>query len=463
MEKTGNIFKNKKMVMIICGILAAVVVVGGVALKANAAMCVESYTVDKGEIGSVVEINGKVQSNKSHVYYAVADGRIGTVHVKPGDFVKKGDLLISYDQDDLDRLIAMAEFAATAEEESYNNSMQAGNRVAGVYSQAKKSIAELDQQIMATQMAITNTQNALLDKKKALAQEGANLQISIIEWSDEPNSDEYENLHKLAQTNQYELNYGSEVTRMQEELNALNAMLASLKEYRAEAVGRRSATELNLMTDGSKAQLEAVKASNELSSEDRLANYAKAKDGIKAEFNGVVTSVDAVEGMSVAPGVQLLSLDSSDDYVIRLDVNKYDIVNIEEGQSASMNIKNKTYTGKVSRIEKMVGADATSSGIGVEVTFDEPDDDIILGLETKAKISTASESDVIRIPIDALSADEDGEYVFVMNDGKATKMFVESGIKNDDMAEIRTGLSEGDVVIWNDSAEITDGMSVKLD
>ena len=38
-----------------------------------------------------------------------------------------------------------------------------------------------------------------------------------------------------------------------------------------------------------------------------------------------------------------------------------------------------------------------------------------------------------------------------------------SGIKNDDMAEIRTGVSEGDVVIWNDSAEITDGMSVKLD
>ena len=118
--------KNKKVVAITGVALAAVLAVGGFAIRANAAMCVESYTVDRGEIGSVIEINGKVQSNKSHVYYAVADGRIGTVHVKPGDFVKKGDLLISYDQDDLDRLIAMAEFAATADEESYNNSMQAG-------------------------------------------------------------------------------------------------------------------------------------------------------------------------------------------------------------------------------------------------------------------------------------------------------------------------------------------------
>ena len=356
----------------------------------------------------------------------------------------------------------MAELKAQADLGSYNNSMQTGGRTAGLYSEAKTNLAVLDQQIADTQTAITNTQNRLTARKADLADFGAKLQISLIDWADKPDSDEYENLQKLVQTNAYEQQYADDIVQMQEELNALNTQLASYKEYKAEMTSQKASTVMGLMTSGAKDQLAAVKESNELATSLELDDYAKAKEGIRAEFDGVVTQIDAVEGGSIAKGAKLLTLKSISDIVIKSSVNKYDIVNIEEGQPATVNIKNKDYEGKVSRIERMTKDSGTGTGIGIEITLDKPDSDIILGLEAKSRIHTSDLTDVTRIPLEALNEDEEGSYVFVARDGKAEKEFVECGIRSDDMVEVKSGIDEGCLVVWKDSVEITDGMGVKV-
>ena len=104
----------------------------------------------------------------------------------------------------------------------------------------------------------------------------------------------------------------------------------------------------------------------------------------------------------------------------------------------------------------------TGTGIGIEITLDKPDSDIILGLEAKSWIHTSDLSDVTRIPLEALNEDEEGSYVFVARDGKAEKEFIECGIRNDDMVEVRSDLEVGSLVVWKDSAEITDGMGIKV-
>ena len=454
-------FKNKKKAAITGGILAAVVAIGTISINANAAMTVKAYKADRGELSQIVEINGNVETDTSLTYYADIDGKIGVVHVKEGDFVKKGDLLISYNEEKLDYLASLEDLKAQSDLGGYNNSMQQGGRVAGLYSEAKRNLTVLDQQIADTQAAITQTQNDLLERRSALADEGAKLQISLIDWADKPDSDEYENLQKLVQSNAYEQQYGADIVQMQEELDRLNVQLAACKEYKAEMTSQKAATVTGLMTQGAKDQLEAVKASNEMISADKKEKYEEAKQGIRAEFDGIVRKISTVEGSMVAEGTPLITLDSSNDIVLKLSVNKYDIVNMEEGQTASVRIKNKDYTGKVSRIERMTNEDST--GIGVEVTLDEPDSDIILGLEAKVKIVAAASEDVLRIPMDALSTDENGSYVFVVENKKAVMKSVETGIKNDDMVEIVSGLVEGDAVVWNDSQELTDGMDVKVD
>ena len=42
------------------------------------------------------------------------------------------------------------------------------------------------------------------------------------------------------------------------------------------------------------------------------------------------------------------------------------------------------------------------------------------------------------------------------------KTKVETGVRNENMVEICSGINKGDVVVWNENSEITDGMSVKV-
>ena len=457
-----EMIKGKKRIIMISSALVAAAAIGGVSISSNAAMSVSAYQADKGALESIVEVNGTVESNTDKFYYSDIDAKVGKVHIKEGDFVKKGDLLISYNEEDLARLETMANLAAKADLGSYEGSMQSSGRTAGLYNEAKTNLEVLNQQIADTESQITKTQNSLMEKKASLADFGAKLQVSLIEWSDKPDSDEYENLQKLIQTNAYEQQYAPEIVRMQEELDSLKLQLSDLKEYKSEMTSQKASTVGGLMTKGEKERLTAIKEANELTNSEKLSYYTAAKEGVRADFDGIVTEIDASEGSEVNSGAKLLTLKSLSDVVIKASVNKYDIVNIEIGQPATVNIKNKDYTGKVSRIEKMTKDSGTGAGIGIEITLDKPDDAIILGLEAKAKINTASLSEVLRIPLEALSEDEEGSYVFVANDGKATKKFVECGIRNDDMVEIKDGLTEGSLVVWRDSEEITDGMGVKV-
>ena len=457
-----EMIKGKKKIIMISSALVAAAAIGGVSISSNAAMSVSAYQADKGSLESIVEVNGTVESDTDKLYYSDIDAKIGKVHIKEGDFVKKGDLLISYDEEDLEKLETMANLTAKADLGSFEGSMQSSGRTAGLYNEAKTNLEVLNQQIADTEAQITRTQNSLMEKKASLADFGAKLQVSLIEWSDEPDSDEYENLQKLIQTNAYEQQYAPEIVRMQEELDSLKLTLTDLKEYKSEMTSQKASTVGGIMTKGEKERLTAIKEANELTNSEKLSYDAAAKEGIRADFDGIVTEIDAAEGSEVYCGAKLLTLKSLSDVVIKASVNKYDIVNIEKGQTVTANIKNKDYTGKVSRIERMTKDSGTGTGIGVEITLDKPDDSIILGLEAKAKINTASLSEVLRIPLEALSEDEEGSYVFVANDGKATKKFVECGIRNDDMVEIKDGLTEGSLVVWRDSEEITDGMGVKV-
>lgn len=456
-------FMRKKKMAIIAGALIAVITIGTISINANASMKVEAYTADIGKLSSVLEVNGNVETDTQKTYYSKVDGTIGQIHVKEGDFVKKGDIIVSYDAAEIERLAAIAQYYEQADMGSYNNSMQTGNRTAALYGEATHNLKVLDQQIADTQAALTQKENELARRRAALADEGAKLQISLIDWADEPDSDEYENLQKLVQTNAYEQQYSSDILQMQEEINSLNVSLAEMRTYKAEMTSQKAATQMGLMTNGAKDELEAVKAANELANNETIANYNEAAEGIKAEFDGVVSSIKVVEGSGVAKGTEIITIKSIDDAVVKMNVNKYDIVSIEENQIATVVIKNKEYTGKVSRISRMADVSGQSSGIGVELKLDEPDGDIILGIEVKAKIQTANSDEALRVPKDALWEDEEGNFVFVVKDGKAVKTEVETGARNDSMVEICEGIAEGDVVVWSETSEITDGMSVKLD
>ena len=465
-----SLMKHKKLMIGTC--LAVAAAVGGVSVTASAGTAIKTAEAATGQLDCELELNGKVESLSEKTYYAEIAGQIGSVNVKEGDLVKKGDLLITYDTEDLELAKTLTELDVVADQGGYDDSKQAGGRVAGLYGEAKRSISELDQMITTTEAVIVMTQKALDDRKSELGAKGAQLQADLantVVGIDDDDEDEIRGIEKSRERlqsevakNTYEQQYDPEIIKKQEELNYLNYLMASYKEQKSVMESQKAATQLNLQTQGAKDQIEAVKAADDLMNESKLKDYEKAMEGFRAEFDGVVTKLSVSQGSLVSAGAELIQIESLDDIAVVCYVNKYDIINIEEGQIANAHIKNKDYACHVSRIEKKTSEDASTPGIRVELEIDEPDDSIILGIETKTHVQTAMLAYALLVPTDAVCSDEEGDYVFVIRDGRAEKRPVEIGERNDDMAEIKKGLQAGEIVGWDEMAELTDGQKVKV-
>ncbi|MCR5357600.1 MAG: efflux RND transporter periplasmic adaptor subunit [Lachnospiraceae bacterium] len=464
-----KIISDNRKKIIVGGIMACAMVVVSVTIHANAAMAVNSYVVDRGTLSSVIELNGNVGTNAEKTYYTPAEVRVSRIHVKQGDHVSKGDLLISYDEEYLEYMISMTGYNMESAKDGYEGTMQAGDRNAGLYSAAAGSIPALQDEIESIQTRILYLQNELTSRRAMLANEGARLQIALIEYEENSEDEEgfvlgdKESILKDIQRNTYEQQFDTDIVMMQQEIDELNIRLATYKELKSEMTSQKMSTLNGTLTSSDRDRIDVLKSANELSEGEKIEHFEMARGGIVADYDGVVTMINATEGETVTEGTPVVTLESTEEIVVKCSVNKYDIDSIDKDQTATVKIRGKDYPGRVTRIEGMTGTNAEqASNIGVEVKLDEPDDDIIIGLEVKAYIDTAQAESALRIPMDALGTGEEGDYVFVARGKKAVRIGVQTGIKNEEMVEITQGLVEGDMVVWDDSVELTDGMDIKV-
>ncbi|MBQ9862567.1 MAG: efflux RND transporter periplasmic adaptor subunit [Lachnospiraceae bacterium] len=171
--------KNKKKVIIAAGVIVAAAAVGGTWLSANAATQVSSYTVERGAVDRILEVNGNVETQEKETYYSKVNAKIGSVNVKEGDFVKKGDVLVSFDEEEIDYMLKLEELKVEAERGAYNNAMQQNSKISSLNNEANVNLAILNQQIADYQAAYDRLSTYLVDKRVDLSYEGENLQDKL--------------------------------------------------------------------------------------------------------------------------------------------------------------------------------------------------------------------------------------------------------------------------------------------
>ena len=484
--------KKKRRRIILCSLLGVVIVffaVSKVFGSSGPQTFVMTTGAITGEIEQTISTSGTVTTETTKSYFSDVDVKIGDVAVAAGDAVKAGDVLISYDAEDLATKTTLAQLKIQSNQGNYNNSVQSNGQKWGDLNEANVNISVLDQQIADTEAYITNLENKIEQKKSDLAYEGALLQISLLDWQDHPDSDEYMNLQKLVQLNSYEQQNNAEVKGWEDELAVYNKMLSDYKEYRSEMKSQKSSAEVILpasaelfcdfkeyrsemksqkssaeagrMTSGARQELEADNQTKGIEASDSLESLQAAANGVVAEFDGVVTEVNAVEGGTVATGSQILKLESTQDVMVRVTVTKYDLDKIAVGQSAKVTIGSQEYEGKVTKINKM--AEQNNSGasvVGTEIKITNPDSEVILGVEAKVIISTAQEKDAVLIPVTAVNVDMEGEFVYVVEENILVKKRITTGISSDTMVQVTEGLSEGEQVVTDVTANLMEGMAV---
>lgn len=144
-----------------------------------------------------------------------------------------------------------------------------------------------------------------------------------------------------------------------------------------------------------------------------------------APFDGIVTNEPVREGETVVTGIQnaegstFMTLADMSVVTAEVKVDETDIVNVQPGQTANVTVDalpNKVFKGHVTLVGdqallRSTGMATSQSTTGTEeakdfkvvITLDSPSDDLRPGFSCTAKIITAHKTDVLALPIQALT------------------------------------------------------------
>jgi len=445
--------KNWKKIGIIAGIVLLVLIVAGAIYQRTQAgvVTVQTGKVVHEDLASIVTASGEIKPLNYVNISSNAFGIITKLYVQEGDRVKKGQLLAQIDnvqpQSSVTGMKAGLEAAsgdATAADAAYNTAL----------ADVKRAQADADR--------------AKLDYERA------------------------EGLYKdqLISKADYDLKKATW------EISASGLAQAHARIVQTKA--QRDAAHVRI----NQARAQLTSASDVLS-----------KTVSVAPFDGLITNLPVrqgetmVVGIQNAPGSTLMTLADMSVITAEVKVDETDIVNVKLNQPAEVTIDampGKTFKGHVTQIGdnaivRSTGVATTQTTTGsqeakdfkVVVTLDDPPANLRPGLSTTAKITTATKSNVVAIPIQALTirqkADlepkdkkdavqaaspaskkdkEEIQGVFVVRNKKAEFVKVETGITGVTEIEVLNGLKDGEEIVtgsYKVLRTLKHGASVKVD
>lgn len=239
----------------------------------------------------------------------------------------------------------------------------------------------------------------------------------------------------------------ADTTDLQLELQDAQAALAELQ---SELASKKAIAEADGVTlsEESKAQMEVNNNLQELESKTLEELITKGKQGITAEFSGVISDSKAAQGGMVTQGGEMFTLQSTQDVDVNISLSKYDFEKVQKGQKATVKIGAKEYKGTVSKISHIaIPNEKGTPIISASVSIDNPDEDIFLGVEAKVSIQAAEAVQVPVVPVEVVNTGNEGSFCYIIKDGVVAKQIVETGVSSDSYIEIKSGLEPGDQVI----------------
>lgn len=501
--------KKKLPGWVIFPVIAVLALVFFAASKLFAGDSVSQLTVvkvEKGDVKQTYNASGTVESEKTKVFYSPVNAPVKKCSAKVGTAVKKGDLLVTFDVTTLERDNRQSELNALSAKYTNEDAREQSSRAAKAAQEGKSQIAdsikEIKSQISdkkseikklekqagseASQASEAAKKAAKLQKKlqenqdaqstqKAL-KENAERELAKLDDSDPDDQAEIQELLKTAkdatdEISRLEKEYRSlesqlnslgstdasgsatQLAAAKQELKSLEASLSELENSQGSssaATGLTSGQEKNMEVSENLAELA------NLSTEELL---EKGRKGIKAEFDGIISDVKAVEGSMATQGLELFTLVSNQDVKVRLEVSANDFDNLVEGNPAQITVGKKTYQGTLESIDKIALTNEKGNPVlHADVRIENPDEDIYIGVNAKVTMDVAEKKDVLYLPNEIVNTSTEGDFVYVIRNGKVEKQPVELGVTSDSRAEIVSGLEEGDEVVSEVSGEIQEGM-----
>jgi HlyD family secretion protein len=441
-ESRNRMKKGRKIALFVAGGVVLAVAAGTAFYQSRKGIeSVQAAPVVRKDLTSLVSATGEIRPKNYTNVLAEGFGKITDILVHEGDEVRQGHVLMRVE------------------------SIQPAADV-----RAQRAAIE------STQAALRAARANLLAAQAVVAQRQSDLNKARFDWKQ--GQELYES--NLISRQVYESNKAA--------YDSAEAALSAAQAQLAQARAQQSGANDNVN------QQRAVLAATE----DVL-----RKTTYRAPISGMVTYIAVRVGENVVPGIQnaqgayLMTISDMSVVTAEVRVDETDIVNVHDGQTTQVQIDalpDQTFTGKVTQVGTQAiirssGLATTQTTTGaseakdfkVVITLDHPPAHLRPGLTVTTKIETDHRKNVLAVPIQALVVrsrnqleqeaaeaakkglgtvvlaaakpqagaqdSEDVQGVFVIRNGRAVFVPVETGIMGITDIEVTKGLKEGDQII----------------
>lgn len=207
----------------------------------------------------------------------------------------------------------------------------------------------------------------------------------------------------------------------------------------------RKASETFISSLGKVSQLAAATAS--LSTAMSL-----IPEEITADRSGTVIST-AGAGAAVESGTSIATIAGTDSLVLTSAVSELNIARIQPGQPVEFTLSaypDDVFTGTVSKIagsaRSQYSGAVLETVVDVLISPDTTDPRLRSGLTANVRFQLSDPRKICVLPYNAIGQDEEGEYVYLLEDGAAVKHKIFTGAEFSDGTEVIKGATINDKV-----------------
>jgi RND family efflux transporter MFP subunit len=233
----------------------------------------------------------------------------------------------------------------------------------------------------------------------------------------------------------------------------------------ADAAQAELARQKRLRADGlaSDADVErAQNTANDLAAQaETLIRTAGAISNVGAPDSGIVDAILVSVGDVLPAGSGLIRLSEPDAIQARINLELEDATRLTTGGQVHIEgLDGGTHIADalIAAVDLRIDPQTRMASIRVPIP---PGVGFLPGEAIRATAAAEIRRNIILAPRKAIFSDEQGDYVFVDDGGTAARRRVESGATSGQLTEIISGLAEGDLIVTEGAAILSDGM--KLD
>ncbi|MBL7063794.1 MAG: efflux RND transporter periplasmic adaptor subunit [Anaerolineae bacterium] len=460
---------KRVMLYVVLGGIVVTVVVGVVVWRRSPSTRqpeqeLRSTVVERGTMLVAVSASGSVEPQARVSLACEVVGRIAEVAVEVADMVEAGDVLVCLDTTDLDFAVQQSEINLSAarlrleqiqeppNEADIEVARAAVSDAAAAYEVSKMNLTvtehsvSVGDEVRAARLARDETFRTYQDMQAKADRHHRFVDDDIVAMIHDAYLDALGRYNRAVENAELQLtNARNEVTHAYHALQQAQDNLDELLE---------GASEMDIEA----AQLDVDAA--ELSLEKARSDLEKVT--LRAPFDGVVAAVDVMAGEMASTGLPAVTLLDTSEFRITVSVDEMDVGRLTEGQTAQVTLDALPDIVITGTIEYIAPAATLEGGV---VYYDviiglAPTDGLIrVDMTANATIIVEELADVLVIPTWVVRVDRSAGQTYVDRQvgEHIERVDVELGVRHEGVVHVLGGLSEGDVVVWVESASFDFG------